>query len=59
MSLEQIKYKWENGVLSKEQMCELLEQNIIQRSDFFQITRLYYDLVRQNIEEQKKRGYRF
>ena len=59
MSLEQIKYKWENNAISKEEMCKLVENNEIERIDFFNITRMYYDIVRKNIQEQKEKGYLF
>ncbi len=42
MTLTEIQYKWEMGVLSIEDMRSLVDHKKITKEDFFEITRTYY-----------------
>ena len=41
-----IKYKYEMGVISLEDMCEYVEDEIITKDEFKDITRLEYDIIK-------------
>ena len=41
-----IKYQYEMGVISLEDMCEHVEDEIITKDEFKNITRLEYDIIK-------------
>lgn len=45
-SYDLIKYKFEMGVYSLEQMCEFVEQNLITEKDFHYITSYNYQGIK-------------
>ena len=38
-----IRYKWETGVYGLKEMNQLVEQNVITKEQFFDITRYHYN----------------
>lgn len=47
-SYDLIKYKFEMGVYSLEQMCEFVEQNLITEKDFHYITSYNYQGIKKS-----------
>lgn len=44
-----IKYKWQSGVYTIKDMINFVKQGDIDKNQFFEITRLYYEnIVQQN-----------
>ncbi len=41
-SVDLIKYKWQHGVYTLQEMKDFVINNIITKDQFFQITRFYY-----------------
>lgn len=52
MGIYLLQYYWDNNIYDKQKMCKLVKQGIISEEDFFTITRLRYDIVKEN--ENKK-----
>lgn len=57
-----IKYKWEYGIYSLDKMISLVQQNQINKKDFFTITGYNFDglnkvFERQAVEKRKKLDY--
>ena len=50
MTYTEIQYKYEMGVLSVDDMCDLVASRVLTKEEFFEITRLNYDGI------NKKRG---
>ena len=43
-----IDYKWESGIYTLDYMLMLVQNKILTKEDFFQITRLNYDGVKKS-----------
>ena len=44
-----IKYKWEHGVFSVKEMIWLVDNDFISIQEFFDITRLHYQVMKQEV----------
>ena len=47
-SLSLIEYKWQQGVYTLQQMMRMVENHIITKDQFFELTRFYYDGVKKS-----------
>ena len=47
MSKNLVKFCWEQGSYSIKDMIELVKDGIITKQDFFDITRMHYDVMKQ------------
>lgn len=56
MGIYLLQYYWDNNIYDKDKMCELVEQKIISEEDFFNITRLRYNVIK---NKNKKRDVTF
>lgn len=52
MGIYLLQYYWNNNIYDKKKMCELVKQGIISKEDFFIITRLRYDIVKEGNKKQ-------
>lgn len=54
MSFQMVRYYYEQGVFDKTKMCQLVYNNIITTKEFFEITRLTFWVVYQEIKGNMK-----
>ena len=52
MGIYLLQYYWDNKIYDKNKMCELVKQGIISKEDFFNITRLRYDVIKKRNKKQ-------
>ena len=52
MGIYLLQYYWDNKIYDKNKICELVEQGIISKEDFFNITRLRYDVIKKKNKKQ-------
>lgn len=53
MGIYLLQYYWDNNIYDKQKMCKLVKQGIISEEDFFTITRLRYDIVKEKENEKQ------
>lgn len=54
ISFQMVRYYYEQGVFDKEKMCQLVYNNIITTKEFFEITRLTFWVVYQEVKGNMK-----
>ena len=54
MSLQMVRYYYEQGVFDKAKMCQLVYNNIITAKEFFEITRLTFWVIYQEVKENMR-----
>lgn len=52
MGIYLLQYYWDNNIYDKKKMCKLVEQGTISKEDFFNITRLRYDVIKKRNKKQ-------
>lgn len=52
MGIYLLQYYWDNNIYDKNKMCELVKQKIISEEDFFNITRLRYNVIKNKNKKQ-------
>ena len=54
ISLDLIEYYWDLKVYDKQKMCELVEDSIKSKDDFHYITRLEYDVIKEELDKKRR-----